>query len=194
MKRDLFSQADISKFSLENSGRSIYHDLKNLGRPLRLTRRSIHEKCELIIYDGKVTLRVNGSEIYYVVETDGNSRVELYYTDLLEALENDRSNTLNFIVQERTLVLHDRKISCLASVIQNEKDLAKYGLGVLNFGEVNTGAPSWMQNEVWELPNGDKIHGADITKDIENVLTLLKKYKVDPIKLRNLILEKMRKV
>jgi hypothetical protein len=119
--------------------------------------------------------------------------VEVYFTDLLEALEKDRSTNLSFKVQERNFNINERKLLCEAKEM-NETDKnfeLEAGLNALNFGEVNIETPTW-QSEIYKLKStGEEIHFDTLRRDAEKVTLLLKKYKVDSNKVLHLIMENL---
>lgn len=182
---------NITEFQIENSGRSLYHQIKSLNKFLKRGKSRHFAKCTVIVSDTKVIFRIDGSEIYLNCIPTKNALVELYFTDLLEALEKERSSDLVFKVEERNFIINERKLLCEAKSIdvKNEEFHIEAGLNALNFGEINLGTPSW-QSEIYTFKStGEQIHIQTLRKDAEKAALLLKKYKVDSEKILQLIIE-----
>lgn len=182
---------NITEFRIENSGRTLYHQIKGLGKFLNKGKSRYFAKCTVIVTDTKVIFRIVGSEIYVNCLPTNNAQVELYFKDLLEVLEKERSSDLVFKVEERNFIINERKLLCEAKSIdiKNEEFNIEAGLNSLNFGEMNLATPSW-QSEIYTFKStGEQIHIQTLRKDAEKASLLLKKYKVDQEKILHLIIE-----
>ena len=181
----------LSEFSIDNSGMSLFHQVKTFGRLLNGERAKHHQKCEIFLGDSKIIFRMKGSEFTINCSSSKNIKIELYYTDLKEALKNDRSAELKVIVQERNFIINARKLLCTATVYgTNEMDfMLESGLSALNFGEVDPQASSWQKNIFKLKSTGEEIHLNTLQKDAEMAALLLRKYKVDSNKIMHLIID-----
>lgn len=178
-----------TEFTLDNTARGVYHKVKSLGKFIKRGKARYYEKCTIIAVPGKVIIRIQGTEFYIPSNPTNKLIIEVYYTDLREALENDRSTDLKCIVQDRTLIINDRKLSCEVKKFKKGEFEVEAGLGALNFGEVNPTIPSW-QKETFKLKStGEEIHVDSIRKDAEKAALILKRYKVDSNKIMHLIMD-----
>lgn len=185
-------QKKYTEFTLDNTARGVYHKVKSLGKFIKRGKARYYEKCTIIAVPGKVIIRIQGTEFYIPTNPTHKLIIEVYYTDLKEALENDKSTDLNCIVQDRTLIINDQKLSCEIKKFKKGEFEIEAGLGALNFGEVNPMISPW-QKETFRLKStGEEIHMESIRRDVEKALLLLKKYKVDSNKLLHLVIESMR--
>lgn len=182
----------LSEFTLDNTARSVYHKVKSLGKFIKRGKARYYEKCTIIAAKGKVIVRIQGTEFYIPSNPTHNLIIEVYYTDLKEILENDKSSELLFKVQSRTLILNNRKISCdVKELTEGEFDI-EAGLGALNFGEVKVQSPSW-QKEVYTLKStGEEIHMDAMLKDAEKAALILKRYNIDSNKILHIIMDSVR--
>lgn len=195
LEKNLFNQFDLTTFTLDNNARRLYFVLRDLARPSRLTIRSIHTECVIIINEGKVTIQLKGMERSYPCKTNGNAVAKVYFTDLLQAFKDNRNHEINFTVLANTMIIDDRKISCQGKVIKSQSELGNYGLGTLNYGERTYDTPGWRSNEWYRLPkSGREVHYQIIRADAEKALLLLKEYGVEEHKLIHLMMEKVVKI
>lgn len=182
----------LTEFTLDNTTRSVYHQVKSLGKFIKRGKARYFEKCTIIAIEGKVIVRVQGSEFYILSNPTNRLMIEVYYTDLKEALENDRSRDLKCAVHERTLVINDRKLSCEVKKFKESEFEVEAGLGALNFGETNPKKPSW-QKEIFTLKStGQEIHIDSLRRDAEKAALILKRYKVDSNKIMHLIMDSVK--
>lgn len=179
----------LCEFAIDNSRRLLFHKVKSLGKFIKRGKARYYEKCRIIAVEGKVVFRIQGTEFYIQSNPSNNLIFDVYYTDIKEVLEADRSSELVFKVFERTLIINNRKLSCeIIEMKKGEFDI-EAGLGTLNFGEVNTKSPSW-QKQVFKMKNtGEEVHIETLRKDAEKAALILKKYKVDSNKILHLIVE-----
>ncbi len=180
----------ISEFTIDNINRSYYHHLKSLGKLLPKGKAMYFNKCKLIATDNKLITRIDGSEFYVQSNPTKPVIVEVFYQDLKVLIEAERNASLFMQIQERTLIINGKKISCNVKNINESEFHLEAGLGALNFGEVNTEIPSW-QKEIFRIKStGQEFHISALRKDAELAALLLKKYKVDANKILHLIMER----
>lgn len=179
----------LSEFSIDNSARSIYLRLTTLGKFIKKGKARYFEKCKIIVAKRKIIIRVEGSEFYIPANPTREVILDVYYTDLKEVLENDRSANMICKVKDITLEMNNRKIPCEVSKLKKKEFDIEAGLGLLNFGGVNTESVSW-QKEIYTLKSKNKsIHVDTIRRDAEKAALLLKKYKIDPDKIFCLLID-----
>ncbi len=180
-----------TEFTLDNTARGIYHKVKSLGKFIKRGKARYYEKCTFIAVPGKVIIRIQGTEFFVPSNPINKLMIEVYYTDLKEVLENDRSTELQCKVLDRTFIVNDRKLSCEIKKFKKGEFEVEAGLGALNFGEVNPTIPSW-QKETFRLKStGEEIHIDTLRKDAEKAALILKKYKVDSNKILHLMMESL---
>ena len=132
--RDLFSELNMSSFTIDNSGRQFYHEIKRIGKASGWKPSHLNTKCKIVAIDGKITFQMPGIETYVTCKHIGEAKSEVYYSDLYEAIRDNKSTEISFLIQEKTLIIDERKLSCSSKFINSEGDLTEEGLGVLNFG------------------------------------------------------------
>ena len=168
----------LCEFNLDNMARAIFHQVKGLGRLIPRGKARCFEKLTIIAVKEKVIFRIEGLEFYIAAKPTRELILEVYYTDLREALEKDKSTELKFKVQDRTLAINDLKLTCEVKKQSKSQLDIEAGLGALNFGETNPLNPSWA-TEVYKLKStGESIHMNIIRREAEKAALLLKKYKV----------------
>ena len=192
-KLNLFSDLEISTFTLDNAGRSLFHQIKGMRNLIARGHGRYFEECELFALKDKVIFRIRGSETYVNCRPTKVAKAKLYFVDLLEVLIETRDVDLKFTIQKNNLLINNRTLSSKGERVYS-KD-AKFnldaGLGALNFGEVNLNIPSW-QSEVYILKTTkERIHMNALIKDAEKAALLLKKYKVDIHKILHLMMDNL---
>jgi hypothetical protein len=179
----------LSEFNLDNTARTIFHQVKGLGRLIPRGKARVFEKLTIIAVNEKVIFRIEGLEFYIAAKPTRELILEVYYTDLREALEKDKSTELKFKVQDRTLAINDLKLTCEVKKQSKSQLDIEAGLGALNFGETNPINPSWA-TEVYKLKStGESIHLSTIQREAEKAALLLKKYKVSTYDILKLMME-----
>lgn len=179
----------LCEFNLDNTARTIYHQVKGLGRLIPRGKARVFEKLTIIAVKEKVIFRIEGLEFYIAAKPTRELILEVYYTDLREALEKDKSTELKFKVQDRTLAINDLKLTCEVKKQSKSQLDIEAGLGALNFGETNPLHPSW-RTEVYTLKStGESIHINTIQREAEKAALLLKKYKVSTYDILKLMME-----
>ena len=133
----------LCEFNLENTARTIFHQVKELGRLIPRGKARYFEKLTIIAVKEKVIFRIEGLEFYIAAKPTRELILEVYYTDLREALEKDKSTELKFKVHVRTLAINDLKLTCEVKKQSKSQLDIEAGLGSLNFGETNPLHPSW---------------------------------------------------
>jgi hypothetical protein len=179
----------LCEFNLGNTARTIFHQVKGLGRLIPRGKARVFEKLTIIAVNEKVIFRIEGLEFYIAAKPTRELILEVYYTDLKEALEKDKSTELKFKVQDRTLAINDLKLTCEVKKQSKSQLDIEAGLGALNFGETNPLHPSW-RTEVYTLKStGESIHINTIRREAEKAALLLKKYKVNTYEILKLMME-----
>ena len=179
----------LCEFNLDNTARTIFHQVKGLGRLIPRGKARVFKKLTIIAVNEKVIFRIEGLEFYIAAKPTRELILEVYYTDLREALEKDKSTELKFKVQDRTLAINDLKLTCEVKQQSKSQLDIEAGLGALNFGETNPLHPSW-RTEVYTLKStGESIHINTIQREAEKAALLLKKYKVNTYEILKLMME-----
>lgn len=182
----------LCEFNLDNTARTIFHQVKGLGRLIPRGKARVFEKLTIIAVKEKVIFRIEGLEFYIAAKPTRELILEVYYTDLREALEKDKSTELKFKVQDRTLAINDLKLTCEVKKQSKSQLDIEAGLGALNFGETNPLHPSW-RTEVYTLKStGESIHINTIQREAEKAALLLKKFNVKSEDILKLIIEGLR--
>jgi hypothetical protein len=181
----------LSEFKIENNHRSVYIQLKAFGTFLHRDKAKYYEKCQIIATDSKIIFRIPGSEFYIPAQPINKLIIEVYYTDLKDAFENERSPELTFQVYENTLVINNRKLSCSVKKLKDNDFNLEAGLGALNFGETNNGTPSWQMEAYIINTSRTEVHINTINKDAQSAAILLKKYNISGDDIVRLIMEKV---
>ena len=183
----------LCAFSLDNTERELFHQLKSLGSLIHKGKARYFEKCTIITVNGKVIFRVEGSEFYILAKPTHNIITEVYYTDFKEALEKERSKELLFEVTNRTLHLNQRKITCEVKEINTANFNIEAGLGALNFSGIQDNDLSSV-NEVYKIKStGEEIHISTLKREAEKAALLLKKFNVKSEDVLKLIVDGMRR-
>jgi hypothetical protein len=179
----------ICEFNLENTARSIFHQVKGLGRLIPRGKARYFEKLSVIAVKEKVIFRCEGVEFYIDAKPTRELIFEVYYTDLKNALEKDKSIELKFQVKDNTLLINDQKLTCMVKELSKSQFDIEAGLGALNFGETNPLNPSWA-TEVYSLKStGESIHINTIQREAEKAALLLKKYNVHSNEILSLMMK-----
>jgi hypothetical protein len=182
----------LCEFNLDNTARTIFHQVKGLGRLIPRGKARVFEKLTIIAVNEKVIFRIEGLEFYIAAKPTRELILEIYYTDLREALEKDKSTELKFKVQDKTLAINDLKLTCEVKKQSKSQLDIEAGFGALNFGETNPLHPSW-RTEVYTLKStGESIHINTIQREAEKAALLLKKYKVSTYDILKLMMEGVR--
>jgi hypothetical protein len=163
---------------LDNKARTIFHQVKGLGRLIPRGKARVFEKLTIIAVKEKVIFRIEGLEFYIAAKPTRELILEVYYSDFREALEKDKSTELKFKVQNRTLTMNDLKLSCeVKKQSKSQLDL-EAGLGALNF----SGIPDdhlHSQTEIHKLKStGEEIHISVLKREADKAALLLKKFNV----------------
>ena len=195
---NLFSDLEISTFTIENSGRSLFHQIKGMRNLISRGHARHFEECELFVLRDKVIFRINGCETYVNCRPTEVAKAKLYFVDLLDLLREIGFGELNFTIQKTNLLINNRTLSSKGERVSSKDDSFQLdaGLGSLNFHEVNVNTrnidiPSW-QSEVYILKTtNERIHMNALMKDAEKAALLLKKYKVDSNKILHLMMDNL---
>lgn len=182
----------LCAFNLDNTARTIFHQVKGLGAHISKGKARYFEKCTIIAANGKVIFRIEGNEFYILAKPTHNIIAEVYYTDFKEALENERSKELLFEIKNRTLQLNQRKITCEVKEYNAATFNLEAGLGALNF----SGIPDDEINSVAEIhqlkSTGEEIHISVLKREADKAAQLLKKFNVKSEDILKLIVEGLR--
>ena len=110
----------LEEFSLENSGRNVFHHIRTLLPGLRFGGQG-RGTCYILLTGKKLIFRTKHSEMFLDCSTKKYMSIYFYYSDFFQVVKNDRAKVLDFRVMLRNLKINNRTISCQTDILQNLK-------------------------------------------------------------------------
>ena len=124
MQINLF-QDKIVVSSFNYPRREFIKIIQNLKRPAYIKSKEFHfVKCEMIIADGKITMRLSGSEVYLFCDTIGMCKSTFYLRDFYEAMKADRNEIITIAISVKTINVNAVTLSS-ATVLLSESSKVK---------------------------------------------------------------------
>ena len=195
MQINLF-QDKIVVSSFNYPRREFIKIIQNLKRPAYIKSKEFHfVKCEMIIADGKITMRLSGSEVYLFCDTIGMCKSTFYLRDFYEAMKADRNETITIALSVKTINVNAVTLSS-ATVLLSESSKVKELEVPLD--SLNVATRIIEQHRVLNgkrfITFDDKsiFYGADINSDVIKALAILKKYNIYTNEIEQLILGHLR--
>ena len=188
-----YANQELAEFSLENSGRDIYHQMRRLLPGLMRGHARTFAECKLLLVDKKLIFRTQFSEIYIKCQTEGYIAADFYLTDILEVLKNDRSKVLNFKILPGNLKVNKRTIACRSCIMKKSEIMALVKRGPLALDLDNSKNDLFVgESKLYTLKNGGGTFAENQMKnDAYKMHKLLKKYNVVYWDIFDLIKSKM---
>jgi hypothetical protein len=186
----------LEEFSLDNSGRAIFHMIRPLIPGLRFGGQG-RGNCYILLAGKKLIIRTKHSEVFIDFPTKKFMSIYFYYSDFFEVVMNNRSKELNFKVMPRNLKINNRTISCHTDILTESemKSLIQDGLVAwdLDYTKSNIFKASERENRAFYLRyGGKKILEDEMIRDSEKFETLLKKYHIYRQEILQLLKSKMK--
>ena len=188
-----YANQELAEFSLENSGRDIYHQMRRLLPGMMRGHSRTFAECTLFLVNKKLIFRTQFSEIYIKCKTEKYIAVDFYLNDVLEALRNDRSKVLNFKILPGNLKVNERTIACKSCIMKKSEIMALVKNGPVALDLDYSKSDVFVEeSKLYTLKNG----GGTITEnqmknDIYKMYQLLDKYNVGYNDIFDLIKSKM---
>jgi len=188
-----YANQELAEFSLENSGRDIYHQMRRLLPGMMRGHSRTFAECTLFLVNKKLIFRTQFSEIYIKCKTERYIAVDFYLNDVLEALRNDRSKVLNFKILPGNLKVNKRTIACKSCIMKKSEIMALVKNGPVALDLDYSKSDVFVEeSKLYTLKNG----GGTITEnqmknDIYKMYQLLDKYNVGYNDIFDLIKSKM---
>ena len=187
----------LEEFSLENSGRDMYHQMRKLLPGIMRGHARVSAICTLLLVDKKLIFRTQFSEIFINCKTEKPISTRFYLTDILEVLKKDRSKVLSFKLLPGNLKINNRTISCSTDLLKKSeiKALVKEGPIALDldYSKTDLFNLSEHKNKVYYLEYGGKrILEDEMIRDSEKIEALMKKYNIYRYEIIELLKSKMK--
>ena len=177
-----YANQELAEFSLENSGRDIYHQMRRLLPGMMRGHSRTFAECTLFLVNKKLIFRTQFSEIYIKCKTERYIAVDFYLNDVLEALRNDRSKVLNFKILPGNLKVNERTIACKSCIMKKSEIMALVKNGPVALDLDYSKSDVFVEeSKLYTLKN-----------DIYKMHQLLDKYNVGDIDIFDLIKSKMK--
>jgi hypothetical protein len=187
----------LEEFSLENSGRDIYDQIRRLLPGIMRGHARVNALCTLLLVNKKLIFRTQFSEIFINCKTEKPISARFYLTDILEVLKKDRSKVLSFKILPGNLKINNRTISCSTDLLKKSeiKALVKEGPIALDldYSKTDLFNLSEHKNKVYYLEYGGKrILDDEMIRDSEKIESLMKKYNIYRYEIIELLKSKMK--
>ena len=186
----------LEEFSLENSGRNVFHHIRTLLPGLRFGGQG-RGTCYILLTGKKLIFRTKHSEMFLDCTTKKNMSIYFYYSDFFQVVKNDRVKVLDFRVMLRNLKINNRTISCQTDILTKSemKSLIQEGPIALDldYSKTNQFRLSKDKNKVFYLAHGGKrILEDEMIRDSEKFEALLQKYHIYRHEILELLKSKMK--
>jgi hypothetical protein len=186
----------LEEFSLENSGRNVFHHIRTLLPGLRFGGQG-RGTCYILLTGKKLIFRTKHSEIFLDCSTKKYMSIYFYYSDFFQVVKNDRAKVLDFRVMLRNLKINNRTISCQTDILTKSemKSLIQEGPIALDldYSKTNQFRLSKDKNKVFYLAHGGKrILEDEMIRDSEKFEALLQKYHIYRHEILELLKSKMK--
>ena len=113
MQGNLFNNKIIVS-SFQYSRKEFIKIIRQLKKPARIRSTEFHfVKCEMIIEEGKVTIRLSGSEVYLKCDTFGVCKSTFFLRDFYEAIKSDKGEIISVEVGMKTINVNVVTLSSL---------------------------------------------------------------------------------
>jgi len=192
-----YANQELAEFTLENSGRDIYHQMRRLLPGVMRGHARFNAECTLLLVNKKLIFRSQFSEIHIKCQTEKYIAAYFYLTDILEVLKNARSKELHFKVKVGNLQINNRTISCHSKILElsEMKELVKEGPVAWDLDYTKTDyfdSPEMKAKKFHLVSGGKRFFENEIIKDSEKAAMLLRKYKIYSYEILDLIKSKMK--
>lgn len=186
----------LEEFSLENSGRNVFHHIRTLLPGLRFGGQG-RGTCYILLTGKKLIFRTKHSEMFLDCSTKKYMSIYFYYSDFFQVVKNDRAKVLDFRVMLRNLKINNRTISCQTDILTKSemKSLIQEGPIALDldYSKTNQFRLSKDKNKVFYLAHGGKrILEDEMIRDSEKFEALLQKYHIYRHEILELLKSKMK--
>ena len=187
----------LEEFSLENSGRDIYDQIRRLLPGIMRGHARVNALCTLLLVNKKLIFRTQFSEIFVNCKTEKPISARFYLTDILEVLKKDRSKVLSFKILPGNLKIDNRTISCRTDLLKKSeiKSMVKEGPFALDldYTKTNYFDSNQLKTKTFYLADGGKrFTKNEMIIDSEKFEILLKKYNIYRYEILDLIKSKMK--
>ena len=187
----------LEEFSLENSGRGMYHQIRKLLPGIMRGHARVNALCTLLLVNKKLIFRTQFSEIHINCKTEKPISARFYLTDILEVLKKDRNKVLSFKILPGNLKINNRTISCGTELLKKSeiKAMVKEGPVALDldYSKTDQFKLSEDKNKVFYLAYGGKrILEDEMIRDSEKFEALLQKYHIYRHEILELLKSKMK--
>jgi hypothetical protein len=195
MQINLFQEKNIVS-SFDYPRREFIKIIQNLKRPAYIKSKEFHfVKCEMIIADGKITMRLSGSEVFLFCDTIGTCKSTFYLRDFYEALKADKNDIITIAVSAKTINVNKVTLTS-TTVLLSESSIVKEleaPLDSLNI-PIRIIEQHGILNGKRYITFDDKriFYGSDINSDVIKALAILKKYNIYTNDIEQLILGRLR--
>jgi hypothetical protein len=186
----------LEEFSLENSGRNVFHHIRTLLPGLRFGGQG-RGNCFILLTGKKLIFRTKHSEMFLDCSTKKYMSIYFYYSDFFQVVKNDRAKALDFRVMLRNLKINNRTISCQTDILTKSemKSLIQEGPIALDldYSKTNQFRLSKDKNKVFYLAHsGKRILEDEMIRDSEKFEVLLQKYHIYRYEILELLKSKMK--
>jgi len=195
MQINLFQDKNVVS-SFNYPRREFIKIIQNLKRPAYIKSKEFHfVKCEMIIADGKITMRLSGSEVYLFCDTIGMCKSTFYLRDFYEAMKADRNEIITIAISVKTINVNAVTLTS-TTVLLNESSKVKEleaPLKSLNIATRIIEEHSFKNGQLYiSLYDNRTFYGIDILSDVIKAQAIFRKYNIYPKEIEELILKHIR--
>ncbi len=195
MQINLFQDKNVVS-SFNYPRREFIKIIQNLKRPAYIKSKEFHfVKCEMIIADGKITMRLSGSEVYLFCDTIGMCKSTFYLRDFYEAMKADRNEIITIAISIKTINVNAVTLTS-ETVLLSESSKVKELEAPLDFLNKDTRIIeqyTFNNGQLYiSLYDNRTFHGLEILSDVMKAQAIFRKYNIYPNEIEELILKHIR--